>query len=58
MLKPYRDALRHLYNNKEVGYYDFLEEARKVQECDDKTSMNIKSKSVQVDAEHDELVTL
>ena len=36
MLKPYRDALRYLYKNKEVGYYDFLEEARKVQECDEK----------------------
>ena len=58
MLKPYRDALRYLYNNKEVGYYDVLEEARKVQECDDKTSVNIKSKSAQVETEHDELAAL
>ena len=55
MLKPYPDALRYLYNNKEVGYCDFLEEVRKVQECDDKTSVNIKSKSAQVETEHDEL---
>ena len=58
MLKPYRDALRYLYNNQEVGYYDFLEEARKVQECDEKSSTTIKSKSAQVDDKNDELAAL
>ena len=58
MLKPYRDALRYLYNNREVGYYDFLKEARKVQECDEKSLAAIKSKSVQVEAKNDELAAL
>ena len=60
MLKPYRDTLRYLYNNKEVGYYDFLEEARKVQECDEKSFTNVKSKSAQVETKKkkDELATL
>ena len=58
MLKPYRDALRYLYNNREVGYYDFLEEARKVQECDEKPLATIKSKSAQVEAKDDELAAL
>ena len=58
MLKPYRDALRYLYNNQEVGYYDFLEEARKVQECDEKSLATIKSKSAQVEAKNDELAAL
>ena len=58
MLKPYRESLRYLYNNKEVGYYDFLEEARKVQQCDEKTSTNIKAKSAQDGTEHDELTAL
>lgn len=58
MLKPYRNALRYLYNNKEVGYYDFLEEARKVQECDDKALMNVKSKSAQVESNNDKLAAL
>ena len=55
MLKPYRDALRYLYNNRDVGYYDFLEEARKVQECDEKSSTNVKLKSAQVETKNDEL---
>ena len=58
MLKPYRDALRYLYNNQEVGYYDFLEEARKVQECDEKSITTIKAKSVQVEDKNDELTAL
>ena len=57
MLKPYRDALRYLFN-QDVGYYDFLEEARKVQECDEKSSTNVKSKGAHVETEHDELATL
>ena len=58
MLKPYQDALRYLYNNQDVGYYDFLEEARKVQECDEKPLTAIKSKSAQVEAKDDELAAL
>ena len=58
MLKPYRDALRYLYNNRDVGYYDFLEEARKVQECDEKSLANVKSKSAQIEAKDDELAAL
>ena len=58
MLKPYRDALRYLYNNQDVGYYDCLEEARKVQECDEKPLTAIKSKSAQVEAKDDELAAL
>ena len=58
MLKPYRDALRYLYNNRDVGYYNLLEEVRKVQECDEKSSANIKSKSAQVEAKDDELAAL
>ena len=58
MLKPYRDALRYLYNNQEVGYYDFLKEARKVQECNEKSLATIKSKSAQVDDKNDELAAL
>ena len=42
MLKPYRDALLYLYNNQDVGYYNFLGEARIVQECDEKSSTNVK----------------
>ena len=41
-----------------MGYYDFLEEARKVQEFDEKTSINVKSKSAQVGNEQDELAAL
>ena len=58
MLKPYRDALRYLYNNQNVGYHNFLEEARKVQECDEKPLAAIKSKSVQVETKDDELAVL
>ena len=58
MLKLYRDTLRYLYNNRDVGYYDFLEEARKVQECDEKSLANIKSKSAQVEAKNEELAAL
>ena len=58
MLKPYRDALRYLYNNRDVGYYDFLEEARKVQECDEKALTAIKLKSAQVEVKDDELAAL
>ena len=58
MLKPYGDALRYLYNNREVGYYDFLEEARKVQECDEKPLAAIKSKNAQEEAKDDELAAL
>ena len=58
MLKPYRDALRYLYNNQGVWYYDFLEEARKVQECDEKSSTNIKSKSARVETKNDGLAAL
>ena len=58
MLKPYRDALRYLYNNRDVGYCDFLEEARKVQECDEKSLANIKSKCAQVETKNDELAAL
>ena len=58
MLKPYRDALRYLFNNQDVGYYDFLEEARKVQECDEKPLAAIKSKSAHVEAKDDELAAL
>ena len=53
MHKPYRDALRYLYSNKDVGYYDFLEEARKVQECDEKLGTAVKAKSAQAQAEND-----
>ena len=35
-----------------------MEEARKVQECDEKSSTNIKSKSAQVETKNDELATL
>ena len=58
MLKPYRVALRYLYNIQDVGYCDFLEEVRKVQECDEKPLANIKSKSAQVEAKDDELAAL
>ena len=58
MLKLYRDALRYLYNNRDVGYYNFLEEARKIQECDEKPLTTIKSKSAQVEAKDDELAAL
>ena len=44
MLKPYRDALRYLYKNRDVGYSDFLEEARRVQECDEKPLAAINQK--------------
>ena len=54
MLKPYRDALKYSYNNRDVGYYDFLEEVRKVQECDEKSLANIKSRSTQVETRDDE----
>ena len=62
MLRPYRDALRYLHSNESIEYYDFLEEARKVQECDDKwvaaSNASAKSKSAQVDVEEDEMVAL
>ena len=50
--------MRYLYNNQDVGYYDFLEEARKVQECDEKPVTAIKSKSAQVESKDDELAAL
>ena len=58
MLKPYRDALRYLYNNRDTGYYNFLEEARKVQECDEKPLTTIKSKGAQVETQCNELAML
>ena len=57
MAKPLRDALRYMYGNKDVGYFDLLEEARKVQECDEKV-VNVKSKGAGVETDTDDLGSL